>query len=125
MAAFFALGIVFRHAAPTPRADGVGGPLMALRGHRDANYHRASQSCLRAPYEKSTPARGLSCGELVLSGGGAGSEIPTGNLFERGGAAILAAAGWRKFSPAGVSAWLPEGLRSSRKPPLGRHKPTY
>ena len=72
MAAFFALGIVFRHAAPTPRADGVGGPLMALRGHRDANYHRASQSCLRAPYEKSTPARGLSCGELVLSGGGGG-----------------------------------------------------
>ena len=32
----------------------------------------------------------------------------------------LAAAGWSKFSPASMSAWLPraEGLRSSRRPPL-------
>src|SRR4029077_9909288 len=42
-------------------------------------------------------------------------------LFERGGAPTLAAAGWKKFSPASMSAWLPraEGLRSSRRQPLG------
>jgi hypothetical protein len=39
----------------------------------------------------------------------------------------LAAAGWKKFSPADMSAWPPraEGMRSSRKPPLRAQQRTF
>jgi len=52
-------------------------------------------------------------GSSLESRAGGGPKNQTPASFERGGAPMLAAAGWRKFFPAGVSAWLPraEGLR--------------
>ena len=50
---------------------------------------------------------------------GAAEENAVPKNFERGGAPTLAAAGWKKFSQQGMSAWLPRAEGgSSRKPPL-------
>src|SRR6516165_647152 len=64
---------------------------------------------------RSTPG---STGRKLFRAGGRVEKVGP-LLCERGGAPTLAAAGWKKFSQQGMSAWLPRAEGgSSRKPPL-------
>jgi len=83
-------------------------PSAALARQRRSTLLRTSGSGRRGmpPCARDATKR---CGYARIPGGrmgnmarGAGSFLSDHPKFERGGTAILAAAGWRKFSPASV-----------------------